>query len=468
MATPEQIERMMEVFRSNPLLFVEEIIHAKPTTEQRQVLEAIAKPGAHVAVRSGHGPGKSAVVSWIILWGLSCFDQIKIPVTAPKFENITKITTWPEVEKWLAKMEPQFKFRIKKTSEKISIYGREEAAYSFPLVAPADNADAMQGVHAQNVIVLVEESAGVPARVWPAIEGSLTTPGSRILMVGNPTRADGYFFDAFHTNRGEWTPLHFNGELSELTDKVLFKKWEKQYGRDSNFYRVRVLGDFPKASADQLIELAWLESAIGREAYSPMSETRAGLDVARFGDDCSAIVLCKGNEITYADKWNGNDTMQTCGKVMALRAAHPFARICVDSIGVGGGVADRLRELGVPTVDVNVSESSAHGEKFNKLRDEIWWNVREYFKDLGARIDPDLPMKDDLVGQLSITRYGFTSDGKIKIESKEQMKKRGVCSPDLADALCLAKYNGATATTAADMIASTPVEVVDSSFWGTT
>ena len=474
MPDPQSMERLLRHLWADPVLFVEEILHAKPNPQQREILAAIApnmehpERGKRVAVKSGHGIGKSTVEAWVLLQGLSCcLGQIKIPITAPKHDNITKITLWPEVDKWLARMEPEFRRRIRKTAEKICIVGREESAYAFPMVAPADNSESMQGVHADNVLFLADEASGIPARVWPAIEGSLTTPGARLLVMANPTRADGEFYDAFHGNRALWKTLSFSSEDCEMTDKALLKKWENQYGRDSNFYRVRVLGDFPKASADQLIELSWLESACGREAYSPHALVKAGLDVARFGDDMTAFVLRRGNEVIFCDRWSGNDTMQTCGRVLALRKDHHFDSICVDSIGVGGGVADRLRELGVPTIDVNVSESPAYGDKFPRLRDELWWKAREFFQGLGARIDENIALKDDLIGQLSIARYSYTSDGKVKAEGKAEMKKRGVQSPDVADAFCLTLAEGDTATTAHGA-GRTPVEQVAAGYWGAT
>jgi hypothetical protein len=451
MASVDRIEKFMQKLRADPDLFVRHVLHGEPSAEQREVLRAIAQTGAHVAVRSGRGVGKSSVVAWVILWGLSCFDQIKIPITAPKFENITKITIWPEVDKWMAGMEGVFKGRIRRMSETITVFGSETSAYAFPLVAPADNQDAMQGVHADNVIYIVDEAAGVHGRVWPAIEGSLTTVGSRILMVGNPTRTDGYFAEAFGRNRAGWNCLHFNAEKSTLTDKKLLAQWEKQYGRDSNFYRVMVLGEFPKASADQLIQLDWLESAVGRESYSPMAVVRAGLDVAYTGDDSSALVLRRGNEIIWADKWQGHDTMQTCGRVMRIREEHPFANISVDVIGYGAGVANRLRELGVPTIAVNVSESASQRERFWRLRDELWFKAREFFEGLAARIDPALPYKDDLIAQLSVAKLEPpTSEGKLRVIGKALMRKDGG-SPDLADAFCLSLGEGEMARVAGDV-----------------
>jgi hypothetical protein len=220
----------------------------------------------------------------------------------------------------------------------------------------------------------------------------------------------------------------------------------KRYGEDSSVYKVRVLGEFPIAGDNNIIPLNLLEEAVGRDVNYDGSAPIAGLDVARFGDDSTAIVVRRGGEIIYADQWHHKDLMSTCGRVAELYFEKKlFSKIYVDSIGLGAGVADRLKELGVPVIAVNVAEQAAYKEKYNRLRDELWFSSRDFFADKNCCIREDLKLKDSLIAELSVITYDYTSSGKLKAESKDELKKRlgkDGMSPNLADAFNLTLCKG--------------------------
>ena len=212
----------------------------------------------------------------------------------------------------------------------------------------------------------------------------------------------------------------------------------KRFGEESNAYRVRVLGEFPQRDDDTAIPLELVESAQRRDVIITDDEPMIwGLDVSRFGSDRSALAKRRGRELVAIQTWQGLDLMQLTGAVVAeyesLQPRNQPVQINVDSIGLGGGVCDRLRELGLPAVGINSSESPSSKQTYINLRAELWFKVKAW---LEAR-DCALPKDDDLLAELVSAKYKFTSSGKMQLESKDGMRKRGLRSPDLADALCL-------------------------------
>ncbi|MCK5019079.1 MAG: hypothetical protein KAS32_18610, partial [Candidatus Peribacteraceae bacterium] len=280
--------------------------------------------------------------------------------------------------------------------------------------------------------------------IFEVSEGTLSEDDARVVMTSNPTRTDGYFYRSQTKDRKHWTCLHFSCTDSPLVGEAYPLSMAEKYGIDSARYRVRVLGEFPDASDDILVPLYLVERAVDRDVAFPLSPRIAGLDVARKGDDATAVVIRQGNGINYIDRWYNKDLMQTVGKISNLYFVEKaFDRIHVDSIGMGAGVADRLRELGIPTIGINVSESSAYSEKYQRLRDELWWNAREFFENLDCCLPSDLPFVDELIMELTSVTYDFVpATGKLKVASKDEIKKVIDGSPNIADAFNLALFTG--------------------------
>ena len=437
-----------------PCDFVRDAFGVEPTVHQAAMLNAIANPGSHVTVRSGHGVGKTSCLAWLVLWFLCFRDDCKIPCTAPSSHQLFDLL-WAEIAKWRGKMIPFYGRHIDVRSDRVFIIGHDKTRFAVARTARKEAPEALQGFHATNLLFLIDEASGVEDPVFEVAEGALSTPGARVLMAGNPTRTDGYFYDSHNRNRESWIPLHFSSGDSVLVDGCFADTMAKKYGKDSNVYCVRVLGDFPESSDDVLIPLDWLTSAVDRDIATDTATRIAGLDVARFGDDASAIVIRQGKMVVHVDQWRGKDLMQTVGKVAAMfRDRDPktrFDRVHVDSIGMGAGVEDRLAEIGVPVMGVNVAETSAGLEKFARLRDELWWKAREWFGKKDVRIDPKCStggedLMQQMIGELSSAKYTYTSSGKVKAEGKDERKKRGLESPNIADALCLTFAEGRAAS----------------------
>jgi len=285
----------------------------------------------------------------------------------------------------------------------------------------------------------VDEASGVPEQVFEAAAGSMSGHSATTIMLSNPTRSSGTFFESQTRMADSWWTRRWSCVDSPLVSDEFVQEMRERYGEESNAYRIRVLGEFPLADDDTIIPYHLIENATHRDVQIDEESTTVvwGLDVARFGTDKTALCKRQGPVVSEIMAWQGLDLMQTVGRVVAEYEALPPSRqpkqILVDSIGVGSGVVDRLRELGLPVRGVNVAEAPSMGDTYLNLRSELWFKTKAWLEDRSCK----LPKNEKLIAELSSIRYSFTSSGKMKAESKDEMRKRGLTSPDLADALCL-------------------------------
>lgn len=436
--------------KQNPLYFVEKIIGGTPTVWQAEALKNIILHD-RVAIRSGHGVGKSTFMAWIALWWLSTHYPSKAACTAPSAHQLTDVL-WSEIRLWHRRMNPAFTSQIEISGDRMQLAGSPEA-FVVARTSRKEQPESLQGFHSENMLFLIDEASGVPDNVYEVAEGALSTPGAKVIMAANPTRTSGYFFDAFHKDRDMWCLMHI--PYCEKNAHAYNPKYavsiEKRYGRESNVYRVRVEGNFPKADDDALIAFELMELALEREVESKDVEVVWGVDVARFGSNRSVIAKRKGNTQLGKALWRqGLDTQQVARWVINEYEDTPDeekpSRIYVDAIGVGAGVVDRLREEHLPAIGINVAESPSSKEEFFKLRDELYWKVREWFEARDCRI-----CDEDLMKELLVIHYAIPdASRKIKIEGKDDIKKRTSrdgkgtdgWSPDIADAWMLTFATG--------------------------
>lgn len=427
---------LLEQFHSNPVLFVEAVLQAKPQPWQAEALMAIAN-NDRVAIKSGHGVGKTAFLSWTVLWWLLTHYPCKVAVTANTAHQLSDVL-WTEIDKWARKLPQGFKELLDFKTDKISLKGATDS-FAVARTSRRENPEALQGFHSENMLFVCEEASGIPDVVFQVGEGAMSTPGAKTIMCGNPTRSDGFFYEAFHGQRDKWHCQTVSCEDATTVSVDFLENMAAKYGSESNVYRVRVLGEFPTQSDDVLLPLHLVEEAISRDVNaSPTTPVVWGLDVARFGSDRSALAKRQGQVLIEPIKsWQNKDLMEMAGIVLAEYDACPYQlrpkAIYIDAIGIGAGLADRLRELDLPAVSISVSETASLKDRFNRLRDELFWNCREWFE---AR-DCKLPNDPTLVSELTGIRYKYLSNGKLKIESKDEMKRRGQRSPDIADAFVL-------------------------------
>jgi phage terminase large subunit len=439
MADKQSIKARLERFKTNPHAFVVEVLGAFPDLWQREALESIVKHD-RIAIRSGHGVGKSAYLAWVILWWMST-RLGKVACTAPTAHQLQDVL-WGELSKWYRKMPRWFQGQLSLKSERLEVVGAEAEAFAVARVSRKETPEAFQGFHSESMLFIVDEASGVDNLIFEVGQGAMSTAGAKSILTGNPTRTSGYFFDAFHRDRSRWHTIKVGCDEAKNVDPSFIQEMEEKYGSDSNIFRVRVLGEFADEGDDTVISLSCIESAIERDIeINPNSATVWGLDVSRFGSDRTALCKRKGKSILEPiTTWQGKDLMQTCGLVMAeYKRVENFPderpeEILVDSIGLGSGVCDRLAEMGLPARGINVSEAPSASHLYMRKRDELWFKAREWFQERDCKLPEGC---DELVAELSVPHYEYTSSGKIKVEDKASMKKRGLRSPDIADAFCL-------------------------------
>lgn len=431
MSALDEIAAVVERWRRDPAAFVREALQAAPSGQQEAALRAFAHPGAHVAIKSGHGTGKSTLMSWLILWALCCFTDVKCPVTAPTAHQLQDVL-WTEVRKWGERLPSLWRSELEVTADTI----RFKSCPSFAVARTGrrENPEALQGFHAVNLMFFVDEASGIDDVVFQVAQGALSTPGSRIIMAANPTRTSGYFYNAFHRDRDRWTRLTFSCLESPHVAPEYAWGIAESYGEESDIYKVRVLGEFPGASDLQFIPTSLVDAAAGKHlskdqyGFAPVV---LGVDVARFGDDRSTIAIRQGLYGNILWQGRGVDTMTLADTVATLWRKHAADAVMIDGNGVGAGVVDRLRQMGFAPIDVQAGGASALRNCLNK-RAEMWWRLRDWLRDGGA-----IPDDEDLRADLTAPEYQYTVKGLVQLEKKDDMKKRGLPSPDLADALTL-------------------------------
>lgn len=436
-------------------LFVREVLGAEPEPWQLQVLRDYDKArttnGAirleyfvRISIASGHGVGKTALLAWIVIHHAATMHPQKTAVTAPSSNQLWD-ALWPEIKSWINKMprEPfdmSALFEVK--AERIEL--REDPAGSFVSAKAArqDQPEALAGVHSDYVLLVMDEFSGVPDAVIESASGSMS--GKRVAMIGagNPLRGNGYFFDTHHKLAGDW--LHYTVSVfdSKYASPAFAKMIADRYGKDSNQYRVRVLGLFPTTDDDVVIPMELVEAAVGRDVEPPKTSSVIwGLDVAFKGSNRTALAKRRHNILLEPPKaWGGLDDAQVSGRVklewdLTPKEDRP-SDINVDCIGYGAAVSRTLANLGLPSRCINVSESPAlKTSQYRNLRAELWFKGREWFQ----RRDSRLPLRDaaghmeDLIEELTVQTSKFQPvSGKILIE-----EKKGHKSPDLADAFIL-------------------------------
>lgn len=437
----------MNQYKNNPGKFVREMLGVTPTPQQDLALEAVAS-GTHVSIKSGHGTGKTAFDAWCILWFNYTHKHAQVPCTAPT-EAQLKNVLWKELALWHDALDPFFKDMFVITSDKFYHKDHQLTWFAVARTARSEKPEALQGFHATNLLFIIEEASGVAEEVFTVVRGALTDDKNRCIMTSNPTRTSGFFYNSHTLWEGEpWNCLTFNGEESPIVGERYIREIEVEFGIDSDVYRVRVLGEFPVESDFTLIPKEWVSAALKRKV-SPVQRLAekkydaAGVDVARYGENKTVFVLVRGVTVVNILQYPKQSTMKTAAQVVALCKMIEPNNIKVDEIGVGAGVVDRVLEQGYNISGVEVGRQAIHKDKFANLRAEYYWSLRKRFEEGSISLAPlaDLLSRSDMIKfieQVCSIRYEHNPSGKIAIWSKEKMRRDGLKSPDLADALMLA------------------------------
>lgn len=436
------------LYKKDIALFAREQLKFEPDDWQEALFRDVVTDN-RITVKSGQGVGKTGCESVIAIWFLSCFPYAKVVATAPTRKQLHDVL-WAEIDKWRSK-SPVLSEVLKWTKTYIYMVGYEKRW--FATARTATKPENMQGFHEDNMLFIVDEASGVAEPIMEAILGTLSGPNNKLLMCGNPTKTSGTFYDSHTADRAIYKCHTVNSEESKRTNKDNIAALARKYGRESNVFRVRVLGEFPLQEDDVFIPLSLVEQSIVTELDDTVSKIALGVDVARFGDDETVIATNIGGRIEIPAIRHGQNLMKTVGDIVVLYrkliADHPDYKgpvTCnIDDTGLGGGVTDRLEEVKVEQklnrleiVPVNASSAPPKdgAEHYADITTYMWATVRDLMEAHALSLQND----NELVAQLSVRKYGIASSGKIALESKKDMKKRDISSPDRADAVALACY----------------------------
>jgi hypothetical protein len=414
-------------------------------SKQRDIGQSVVE-NRYTAVHSSHGTGKSFGASRFAGWFLKTHSDPFVVTTAPTTPQISAIL-WREMHA----MHEDYDLPGRTTldnewyfGKRLVAFGRKPADYTDPEKAKA----AFQGIHAKNILIILDEAAGIPKWLWDAVDSLMTNRGARALAIGNPDDpasefarvcAPGSLWNTIHISAFD-TPA-FTGEPvpADLLEQLVSPEWveerKKKWGEDSPMYVSKVLGLFPDLSDDTLITPSMIREACGRDL--PGFELgQFGADIARGGDDLTAVYRNRGGVIRKEKTWGKTNTMKTAGRLKRyLEKTHRAVPMIIDIIGIGAGVYDRLREQGLPVYGFNSSkraeERASDTEDYRNIRSQRWWDFRKMFEESEVDLDP---LDIDLHAQLMSIKWWADSSGRIVVEPKEMTKKRIGVSPDLADA----------------------------------
>lgn len=384
-----------------------------------------------VAVASGHGIGKTAFMAWIDLWFMSTNIDPQIVTTANTLNQLTT-KTWRELAKWHKLMIHQHLFEW--TATKFYLKERPETWCSNAIPWSKHTTESFAGTHAEAVLYKFDEGSAIEDAIYDVSEGAMTSGRCLWVVFGNPTRNTGRFRACFGKFRHRWITRSIDARTARKTNKNKLQQWIDDYGIDSDFVRVRILGRFPRQASNQLIAEADVDYCINEfESLGfEMFPVSICVDVARFGDDMTTIGAYQGSKTHELKGYTQKNVVETatmtaeCYRFHRARIpSHIQVRVFVDDIGVGGGVTDILKTWGIPTTGVNSGARAQDPEKYVNVRAEMWWRGREAVI-AGFELPNEPRLKEDLVN----IEYFMTANQKIQIEAVKDLKTRDLPSPD--------------------------------------
>lgn len=449
-AVKELFSKKIPRYQKDPVLFFKDVTRFEPDDWQSRVARDLAEY-PRVSVKSGHGVGKTALEANLVLWFLSCFPFARVVVTAPTQQQLHDVL-WAEIDKWRSR-SPFLKELL--VYMKTHVYMRGFEKRWFAVAKTAAKPENMQGFHEDNMLFVADEASGIEDEIMETILGTLSGANNRLLMCANPTRTTGTFYDSHTIDRGIYKCHTISSLDSARTNKDNIASFIRKYGKDSNIVKVRVYGEFPTQEDDVFIWLSTIEHACNREIdlTKKIPRIAMGVDVARYGDDETIIVDNVGGKCEIVLSRRGQDLMKTVGDIVLeyrrLAKMYPqyngkiFA--VIDDTGLGGGVTDRLKEVKreqklsrLEIIPINFGSKVPEEQSvfYADFPTFLWANIRDKLEEGTLQLQDD----QELIAQLSVRKYTVSSSGKLQIESKKEMKKRGVGSPDRGDALALSCY----------------------------
>lgn len=416
-------------FRDRPADYVRCVFAAEPDKWQEEALNTIALK-QRLAVASGHGVGKTALTSWVIHWFMATRPDPQIVVTA-NTKNQLDSKTWRELAKWNQRAANGAWFSHSAT--RFALKEASDTWFASAIPWTENNSEAFAGTHEEHVLNVFDEASAIPDAIWDVVEGSMTTADAKWLAFGNPTRNTGRFRECWGRFRHRWHTMKVDSRTAKQADAAQIQAWIEDYGIDSDFVKIRVLGEFPNQSSNQFISGADVDACTKykAEGFQGLPKILAA-DIARFGDDKSVVAIRQGRKVSPMVDWRGLDLMTSADRIAEMIDDETPDAVVIDETGIGSGVVDRLRQMNYKVFGFNGGETAKDADTYRNKRVEVWGLMREALR---ARIElpDDYELRQDLIGP----EYGFTPTQQLLLERKEDMKRRGLASPDKGDALAM-------------------------------
>lgn len=451
----EDIE-LYRAFQNSPLLFVEKMWGLIPqkrdepfvrgkhlTWQQAEIFAAVERAirgeaVKRISIRSGHGIGKTSALAMLILWFLFCFKDAQVPCTAPTSDQIHDVL-WKELANWLYRMPKAIADLYEWQTGYIRIRERPETWFARAKTARKEAPEALAGVHGDFVFMVVDEASGVPEEIFNTAQGALTNANILVLLISNPTRLIGYFYDSHKKDKRNWQTLHFSSEDSPIVDREFVLRIIEKHGRDSDEYRIRVLGDFPKA--DALDDKGYVPLLVEGDlrttpVFALNGWRRLGVDPAGEGDDETVWIIRDSFRAKVVGREKVSTAKTIAQKTLTLITEYSVkdVDVTVDNFGEGANVAQEIAvatEGKVNVRAVNVGDPPSEPERFLNLRAQAFWRMRKWLRSGGELVS------DRGWEELLTIRYRAELNGKLRIMSKKDMRDEGYRSPNHADALML-------------------------------
>lgn len=431
---PSAALEVRERYYGQPALFLEEVLGMELDEWQRELCSEFHEHD-RFAIASGHSSGKSALTAGLIQYFLAVHPDPQVIVTANTQQQLRE-KTWRELAKWHQKSLVREWFQW--TATQFALKECPETWFASAVPNTPHSSESFAGAHEKYMLLIFDEASAIDQAIWEVSEGATATPGGyrKWLVFGNPTRNDGAFFQCFHAMRHRWRCKQLDTRGCKYADQKQIAQWAEDYGEDSDFFRVRVLGQFPERAERQFIGNAMVQAAQERKlngesyAFSPVV---MGVDVARFGGDQSVITLRQGLKVLRQEAFRGLRTTELASIVAQHLDTHqPRIAACfIDEGSMGAGVIDRLVQLGKSVTGVNFGEKAGDGGKYSNKRVEMWGRMRDWLQH--GQIPDDRELRDDLTGP----EYGYDRKERLLLEKKEDMRRRGLSSPDKGDSLAI-------------------------------
>ncbi len=443
--TDEEAVEAIVRWIDDPVGFVRDVFAAEPDAWQADALVAMANgEDPRVALKACKGPGKSTVLAWFICWFMATrlhANLLALSITADNLRD----NLWKELAVWYG-MSPYLQRVFDFSGERF--FSREHpktwwcSARAFAKDArPDQQANTLAGLHSKHVAIVLDEVSDYPAGVLAAAEGIFSTQGqeAKLVVAGNPTKQDGPLYTICTRDRAMWVVIEITGDpddpkRSPRIDIEYARTAIGQWGRDNPWVMTNILGLFPPTQSNALLGVDEVSAAMHRDI--PRYELEGlpkilGVDVARYGDDRSVVFMRQGRVAWEPEVFRNLDLMTLAGQVARIADRQKPDAIFVDQGGIGAGVVDRMRQLGFPVIGVDFGGKPL-SVRFQNRRCEMWWLMADWVK------TASLPEAPELVGELTGVTFDYANaSGKLALESKDDMRKRGLPSPDLADALAL-------------------------------